>query len=143
MALTQQQAIEEAFSNVFNEISEGNANRIDYDRLLTPASNSMEPHPINGIIIGVTKCGKTELLNTIFSERLESTQEIAMTPVARRSTNGLLTIYDTVGFRHSDFNILFAMVKKTIQDSNISTNPDDHIHFVWYCFEEAHKKFED
>lgn len=135
---------EQMFQNMPKPDADGN---VDINSIVQIVNRHFPVYRANGIVIGKTGVGKTTLINAVFKEPIDIEAGIGspstMHIEEHRTKNGLLSLFDTRGFELANYREIVDEVKYKITMSNKENDPENHIHFVWYCFNENDAKYTD
>ena len=136
------------------------------------ARKALSTKPAQGMVIGVTGAGKSELIKQVFRKNTAGDEASGVggpvTGVGESTTqrilpyivnDGQLTLYDCPGIetegddssggsasasKTKKFNTKSMQgIRQMLNDCNRRPKSQEHIHFVWFCVSAATKRFED
>lgn len=105
----------------------------------------LQRHRPNILVVGRTGVGKSSLINGILGEKLAETG--AGRPITQFYSvyqHPLVTMIDSMGWEGgSEGEERFRSDTKQLLEKHRTTNPDDHIHIVWYVIAASDARFQD
>ena len=101
---------------------------------------------LNTIVAGKTGVGKSFLINGVFGQKLAEVRGGGL-PVTKYCekytlTDSNLSIYDTKGFETGENDHEKLIFEKLNEINSAARNPDDCIHFCWYCIADMGDRIE-
>jgi uncharacterized protein (DUF697 family)/predicted GTPase len=105
----------------------------------------LQEHRPNILVVGRTGVGKSSLINGILGKRLAETG--AGRPITQfyaMYRDDFLTMFDSRGWEGgSEGERRFRDDTKKLLNDHRTTNPDEHIHIVWYAIAASDARFQD
>lgn len=105
----------------------------------------LQEHKPNILVVGRTGVGKSSLINAILGEKLAETGAgEPITKFYKTYNHPLVTLIDSMGWEGgSDGERRFRDDTEAMLSKRRTTNPDDHIHIVWYVIAAPDARFQE
>lgn len=135
-----------SLAGLFEPGSAGDNEEINAEVIAEKVKQYFPVKHANGIIMGKTGVGKTTLLNAYFKKPIDDGTGVGKSQTMRIMPyhyGDSFTIYDTRGIEMEEYETTFNLVRDMIMNSNALEDPEKHIHFLWYCLNEAAGRFEE
>jgi predicted GTPase/uncharacterized protein (DUF697 family) len=132
-------------SGIMNQQSSYNEQLNQIDEEVHKQRAELQKHRPNILVVGRTGVGKSSLINGVLGEKVAETG--AGRPITQcyaTYPHRLLNMMDSVGWEGGgDGEQRFRDDTKKLLDEHRTTDPDNHIHIVWYVIAASDARFQD